>query len=675
MTEVELDKRIQRLPPNFGVQHFKKGISNLTQVTGPERKHIARILLACLPGSVPAKAVAAVRHLLDFIHLAQYKAHDEETLTYLQDALEGFHANKDIFITLKCREHFNIPKLHSLLHYADSIRLLRTTDNYNTETFERLHIDFAKKGWRASNKRNEFPQMIKWLTRQEKMQTFGSFMAAMYGKQTRANRPSKEARTVSLNKLLDATKPIRSIVISHRADNFEFYLKDFLNTLAPHGMRLPKRNVMDVPGISAFTSLNVWYHCRMTHEGIESDEVLQDDHIMAAPPREHPPYGRFNTVVVMKRVTAEATGLEGTRIGRLKVIFQLPSETTSRGITIPAPYFWPKYPLAFVQWYSEPRSTNPQSLFYTVRPSPDTRGNGGLEGEVVPLANLRQSCMLSPKFNSSEWEGFEKYTTNNILDQNLPYIVNNFSSLVVDRFTLMIAGSGVDTLTRHSVHQENNEGIRQNNHDEQQAPGLESGADEYRDEDEPQAEDREEDGDDEGQRGRKRTRSTSPSDDSSDELSDELQPESEDELLPPQGQPGQPGHQRRQRQRRRRRSTSCNRGSGVQWVATVVHHSQHSAASRVILSSLATAAEQIRPLDVGDWSFGIANYVLGVFHESTSISQDQSHNSLVQQIRDLDTLRVGHRFLNMLNLIRFSVKVEVSVPYKSFIFLFKADYP
>ncbi|KIY61623.1 hypothetical protein CYLTODRAFT_362602 [Cylindrobasidium torrendii FP15055 ss-10] len=70
------------------------------------------------------------------------------------------------------REHINIPKFHSLQHYITSIRYFGTTNNFNTEMFERLHIDFAKKGWRASNHRDEFPQMTVWVSRQENMKSF-----------------------------------------------------------------------------------------------------------------------------------------------------------------------------------------------------------------------------------------------------------------------------------------------------------------------------------------------------------------------------------------------------------------------------------------------------------------------------------------------------------------------
>ena len=48
------------------------------------------------------------------------------------------HNNKAVFIDLGIHENFKIPKLHSLIHYASSICLFGTTDNYNTEQTERL---------------------------------------------------------------------------------------------------------------------------------------------------------------------------------------------------------------------------------------------------------------------------------------------------------------------------------------------------------------------------------------------------------------------------------------------------------------------------------------------------------------------------------------------------------
>ena len=79
--------------------------------------------------------------------IAQYPSHDDHTLKYLEDSLDLFHTNKHILTDpdlLRVREHLNIPKIHSMVHYVQAICNFGTTDNYNTEMFERFHIDCTK---------------------------------------------------------------------------------------------------------------------------------------------------------------------------------------------------------------------------------------------------------------------------------------------------------------------------------------------------------------------------------------------------------------------------------------------------------------------------------------------------------------------------------------------------
>jgi len=57
ISEKELDARVQCLPPCFGVWHFKKGWLQLLQVSGKERKDMARILLGCLVGKAPLQVI------------------------------------------------------------------------------------------------------------------------------------------------------------------------------------------------------------------------------------------------------------------------------------------------------------------------------------------------------------------------------------------------------------------------------------------------------------------------------------------------------------------------------------------------------------------------------------------------------------------------------------------
>lgn len=173
--EKEIDARCQCLPLNHNVRSFSKGITLLSRVTGKEHADMCRILLGLvvdlkLPDDTsPLPLICAIRSLLDFLYLAQYPIHTSETLQLLHQSLERFHGSKSIFINLGIRKDFNLPKLHSLIHYVDSIKFFGTTDNYNTEYTERLHIDLAKDTYRATNHRDEYAQMTVWLERREKV--------------------------------------------------------------------------------------------------------------------------------------------------------------------------------------------------------------------------------------------------------------------------------------------------------------------------------------------------------------------------------------------------------------------------------------------------------------------------------------------------------------------------
>jgi Plavaka transposase len=163
----ELDARFKAMNAFAGLRHFKKGISTVSQWTGREHKEMQRVFLGVLAGAVSAKVLTVVKALIDFIYYAQLQSHTTRTLDAMQAALNTFHANKQVFIDLEIREHFNIPKIHALQHYVDGIRYLGSADGYNTESPERLHIDFAKKAYRASNRRDYTEQMALWLQRQE----------------------------------------------------------------------------------------------------------------------------------------------------------------------------------------------------------------------------------------------------------------------------------------------------------------------------------------------------------------------------------------------------------------------------------------------------------------------------------------------------------------------------
>ncbi|KAF7302340.1 hypothetical protein HMN09_00867600 [Mycena chlorophos] len=163
----EMDARFKAMNAFPALRHFKKGISTVSQWTGREHKEMQRVFMAVMAGAVSDDVLTVIRALIDFIFYAQLQSHTTGTLNAMQAALDTFHEHKNVIVEYGIRSHFNIPKLHSLQHYIDSIWRLGTADGYNTESPERLHIDFAKNAYRASNKRDYTEQMTLWLQRQE----------------------------------------------------------------------------------------------------------------------------------------------------------------------------------------------------------------------------------------------------------------------------------------------------------------------------------------------------------------------------------------------------------------------------------------------------------------------------------------------------------------------------
>lgn len=218
----ELDARCQRLPPNHHLRHFSRGFTSLSRLTGAEHSDIARFLLGLviglpLPGGQsPARIVCALRGLLDFLYLAQYPVHSTETLALLKDALLRFHENKLIFVELGIRQHFNFPKMHALIHYFEIIIWFGTTDNYNTEYAERLHINFTKDAYCATNHKDKFYQMTIWLERKEKIERHGSYIHwRLTGETPFATPDSDPPHRIRMSK-----RPTRRVLISDIQQNY-----------------------------------------------------------------------------------------------------------------------------------------------------------------------------------------------------------------------------------------------------------------------------------------------------------------------------------------------------------------------------------------------------------------------------------------------------------------------
>jgi hypothetical protein len=172
----EIDSRFRAMTPHPTLRHFKKGITLTTQWTGNEHKNMEKVYLGILANATDPRVLRAVRGVLDFTYYAHFETHCDESLAQMDAAWVAFHENKAVFWELEIRDEFEINKLHKLKHYTDTIRSRGTADGYNTENTERLHIDLAKVGYAATNKKAYLQQMTVWLRRQEAIHKFGFYL-------------------------------------------------------------------------------------------------------------------------------------------------------------------------------------------------------------------------------------------------------------------------------------------------------------------------------------------------------------------------------------------------------------------------------------------------------------------------------------------------------------------
>ncbi|KAF8830562.1 hypothetical protein HHX47_DHR2000926 [Lentinula edodes] len=251
----EIDARFRVMPPHPTLRHFKTGISKVTQWTGGEYRSMAKVFLGTLGGVADAKVIRAVRAAEDYMYYSHFESHCKESLEAMEATWKIFHAEKEVFVDLGVRKQFNISKVHNVLHYPQNIRSRGTLDGFNSETTERLHIDLAKSGYRASNKRRYIIQMTIWLQRQEAVKRFVSYLQwAMPGyiaersgerndgddgdedSEDEDGLDESEENVKTVKYTVARRPPLRASVTSiqndYQADWFTWYLDEFLTNHA-----------------------------------------------------------------------------------------------------------------------------------------------------------------------------------------------------------------------------------------------------------------------------------------------------------------------------------------------------------------------------------------------------------------------------------------------------------
>ncbi|KAG9015665.1 hypothetical protein FRB90_004553 [Tulasnella sp. 427] len=434
--EAEMDRRFMAMPKHSSLRHFKAGLSRISQWTGNEHKQMEKVFVGAIAGGIDKSAVQAARAILDFIYYSQFPTLDEDDLERMDHLLIKFHQLKNIFEEVGIRKHFNIPKLHALIHYTQLIRLHGTPDGYNTETPERLHIDFAKTGYRASNKRNYLAQMTKHLQRREAMAIRREYMEEMtpFSHPDEGDRDESDAENVdngsetSEDRIFsagaepmepqqgdeDAEESDSGSAVTSNSDssgleketislNQAGYQSQIIFAKHPAFSNMAQSSDFYRPTrhdkFNIFKKITIYLG-----NPLEPNELVLDQ-VHATPAKAPgrlkglPKFASFDTVLVRQATT------------RVKVLFKLPE-------SIDAKQSQPL--LAYVEWFTpiSEKRVDPGSGFVRIKPS---QVQGQRETSVIPATAIIRSCHLIPRYGK---ERDVHWNADNVLDRCDEFLFN-----------------------------------------------------------------------------------------------------------------------------------------------------------------------------------------------------------------------------------------------------------
>jgi hypothetical protein len=466
----ELDARLRSLQTVVGYRHFKNGISHMKQWCGRDDRELQRVLLAVVAGAprFTPKVMQNVRAILDFLYLAQYESHSDETIEYLSQALSTFHATKDVYISAGVRvgmhgnviHHFNIPKLAGLHSFVSHVKEMGPASQYSTEISEYNHQPMAKHPYQASNRRNFFEQMCRYLDRRERIMYFDEFHTWLAAKshidtaELALQNYSPGFHSVMVPRIITSedgklTLPpgdldrlrlclTRKPSISRKelvsvAHTYE--LPNLLRDVAQYLASFPSANGR-AQGVSV-NYVDTWNKLRIFLPAVHDNKKDGIAHsVEALPPSPGRSFGHCHCVLVHDTDEAQETGIAGKlspviscscsnvlnfpmttgyRVAQVRLLFRPYLDDTSH----PAH----NRPLAYVQWFSRPKPAAEKDIcMYVV--SREDRPGRSRRGDVIDMTSIARFVQLIPKFGSV---ASNHLTTENTMELCRDFWINSFA--------------------------------------------------------------------------------------------------------------------------------------------------------------------------------------------------------------------------------------------------------
>jgi hypothetical protein len=175
--------RIAAVAPFSGIRRFPQG-RGFKQWTGDDSKALMKVrcwslshallvhrkstalkvfiqvYLPAIEGYVPNEMLRCLRAFLEFCYIARRDVISETSLNQLKDALARFYHYRQVFGEIGVDPGLTLPRQHSMMHYADNIRLFGAPNGLCSSITEAKHIKAVKEPWRRTNRYQPLYQIL-----------------------------------------------------------------------------------------------------------------------------------------------------------------------------------------------------------------------------------------------------------------------------------------------------------------------------------------------------------------------------------------------------------------------------------------------------------------------------------------------------------------------------------
>ncbi|KAH7868146.1 uncharacterized protein C8R40DRAFT_1178180 [Lentinula edodes] len=178
-----------------------------------------------------------------------------------------------------------------------------------------------------------------------------------------------------------------------------------------------------------FQSVPVWHRIKFRNEDLYGTKTLD---VVAAHPHCYNSHGQitqifqFDAALIRVQPKVDASNLDflqGLQVGRIRVIFSIPSQHLAR-LILPKGIVLPTH-LAYVEWFTKfSQKPEPHSGLYRVKPL--FNRDGSRAASVISVEMIQQSVHLYPK-----WGGVVPsiWSYESVLDQSPSFLVSPFTDI------------------------------------------------------------------------------------------------------------------------------------------------------------------------------------------------------------------------------------------------------